>query len=156
MKRFFNIFLLLCPPSKKRGHIALHVSVGRKVGRSVCNLFVSDQLLKNAMTYLPQTSTQMSTHPYSAAEEPYWVWGHWVKGQGHRGEMCKNYNFENEFLLHTCMQLILNWLIQLYKTSVTKKHRLLLKICFFLRSTSLRLLNHSVSLSTTTIQCKVH
>ena len=30
---------LLCPPSKKKGHIALHMSICP----SVCNLFVSDQ-----------------------------------------------------------------------------------------------------------------
>ena len=30
-------------------------------------------------------------------------------------------NFKNDFFLHTFVQLILNWLIHLYKTSVTKK-----------------------------------
>ena len=26
-----------------------------------------------------------------AAEEPYWNWDHWVKGQGHQGQMCQNH-----------------------------------------------------------------
>ena len=30
------LLLFLCPPSKKEGHIALHMSVGMSVGRSVC------------------------------------------------------------------------------------------------------------------------
>ena len=44
-------------------------------------------------------------------------------GQRSPGQICQNglsNNFKNEFLLHTFVQLILNWLIQLYKTSVTK------------------------------------
>jgi len=50
--------VLLCPPSKKRGHCFAHV------GRSVC-LSVG---VENAMTYLPQT---WSTHSSWAAEELY-------------------------------------------------------------------------------------
>jgi len=41
---------------------------------SVCpavTFFVFDQLLENALTYLPQT---LSTHPSLAAEEPSWNW----------------------------------------------------------------------------------
>ena len=37
---------LLCPPLKKRGHIVLHLSVGRSDGRSVDHL-LSAQYLKN-------------------------------------------------------------------------------------------------------------
>ena len=33
VSKFSRIFM---PPSKKEGHIALHMSVGRYVGRSVC------------------------------------------------------------------------------------------------------------------------
>ena len=32
----FSFWIYLCPPLKKEGHIALHLSVGRYVGRSVC------------------------------------------------------------------------------------------------------------------------
>ena len=41
------------------------------------------------------------------------------------GQMYQNRlsnNFENEFQRHTCVQLILNWLILLFKISVTKQH----------------------------------
>ena len=31
-----TVISYLCPPLKKGGHIALHLSVGRLVGRSVC------------------------------------------------------------------------------------------------------------------------
>jgi len=133
-----------------------------------CAKTVSDQLLKNTLTNLPHT---WSTHPSWVADEPYWYWGCWVKGQGHWGQMCQKrirsitrecldlpssnlvhtsilgsrgtllisgslgqrsnvpkpfqivYGTisQNEFLLHIFVQLILNWLIQLYKTSGTKK-----------------------------------
>ena len=48
--------------------------------------------------------------------------GHWVKGLGHQRQMFQNFS-QNEFLLHTFVQLILNCLIltQLYNTFVTKK-----------------------------------
>ena len=54
---------------------------------------------------------------------------------------CLSKDFPNELLLHTLVQLILNWLIQFYKTSVTKKslggimfykHLLLLLLCLLL------------------------
>ena len=38
------------------------------------------------MTYFPQT---WSTHPPLLAKKYLWYWGHWVKGQGHQGQMCK-------------------------------------------------------------------
>ena len=38
-----------------------------------------------------QYSTICSNIFYAwAAEEPYWVWRHWVKGQGHPGQMYQN------------------------------------------------------------------
>jgi len=42
---------------------------------------------RTPLTYLPHT---LSTHPSWVAEEPFWLWCHWVKGQCHRGQMCKN------------------------------------------------------------------
>ena len=86
----------LCPPSKKRGHIARHMLVRL----AVCNLFVSDQWLKNTLTYLPQT---LYTHQSWAAEEPYWFWGHWVKGQGQQGQMCQNHMIDISTTYISCV-----------------------------------------------------
>ena len=72
---------LNAPLSKKRGHTALSARL------SVCNLFVSDQKLENALTYLPQTK---NTHPFWAAEEPYWFLGYLVKCQYQRGQIRQN------------------------------------------------------------------
>ena len=56
------------PPSKKRGQIALHMSVGPSAVRpSAYNIFVPDQNLENALTYVPQT---LSMYLSWVAEEP--------------------------------------------------------------------------------------
>jgi len=45
-----------------------------------CDRFVSDQLLDNALIYIPQSLS---------AEELSLFWGHCVKGQGYRGQICQ-------------------------------------------------------------------
>ena len=119
MKYCFKIYAelkLLCPPSKKRRHIALHMSVGLSVCLSVTFSFLINSSRTPWRTFLKlcqHIRPQQQRNPIDL----------WVKGQGHRGIICQNRlsnNFENEFLLHTFVLLILNWLVQLYKTSVTK------------------------------------
>ena len=78
----WHTFLKLCPhirPGQQRKPIDFWVTGSTvKVTRVKCAKTVSNQLLQNALVYLPQT---WSTHPSRAAEEPYWFWDHWVKGQ---------------------------------------------------------------------------
>ena len=72
------LLLFVCPLEEETAYCFEHVYW------SICNLFVSNQLLE---TYLPQT---WFAHPSLVAEEPYWFWDHWVKGQGHHRQMCQN------------------------------------------------------------------
>ena len=77
-----DIYCCLYAPSKKRRHIALNMSIGP----SVTFLFPINNS-RTTLTYLPQT---WFAHLSLVAEEPYWFWDHWVKGQGHRRQMCQN------------------------------------------------------------------
>ena len=113
------------PHSKKWGNIALHMSVGRYDCRSVVmsvTFFVSWSITRERLD-LPSLNSvhtfilgsrgtllilrshgQMSRVPVSTVPKVF-----------------KCLIPQNEFLLHTFVQLILSWLIRLYKTLVTKK-----------------------------------
>ena len=46
-----------------------------------CRLVCMSVCLGYELIYHPQTQ---STHPSWVVKEPFWFWGHWIKGQGHR------------------------------------------------------------------------
>ena len=84
-------FLILCPqirPVQQRNRVYFEIT-GSKV-KVIAVKYAktnSEQLLKNALTYLPHT---LSTNPSCAAEESYIFWDHWVKDQGQRHKMSQN------------------------------------------------------------------
>ena len=98
------------PPFERREGILLCT------GQSVCPFVTFSFPINNSRTPRPtflHTSVLGSRGTYS-------FWGYWVKGQSHGGQMCQNHFqllskvsiSQNEFLLHTFVHLILNWLIQ--------------------------------------------
>jgi hypothetical protein len=64
------VMWFLCPPSKKRGYIALHMSVCPLVDQSL-----SEWYLNNALTYGPQI---LHGHYVWPVDDPYWFWGQQV------------------------------------------------------------------------------
>jgi len=102
--------IFLCQPSKERRHIALHMSVGRSVR-------LYPFCFRSITRELPSSNLDLGSRGTLL------ILGSLGQRSGSPGQICPNTlsnNFENEFLLHTFVQLILNWLIQLYQTSVTK------------------------------------
>ena len=96
-------------PSKKREHIALHMLVclsdRPSVCLSVCNLFLSAQVLFG-VTISGGTGLKVKVTGVKCAKNI---------------SDCLSNNFPKWMSSSYIAQLILNWLIQLYKTSVTKK-----------------------------------
>ena len=107
---------LTMPPFEEDRDIALHKSVCM----SVCNIFVSDQI--NSRMPWP-TSLLNSSRPSRAAEEPYWFWGHWIKGQGHQVKCVKTVSdcWTNNFPKWVSSSYILCNLSWTDLSSLTKK-----------------------------------
>ena len=55
---------------------------------SVRNLFVS-KINSSRTPWLIFLKLSPHIHP-DEQMKPFWFWGYWVKGQGHRGQMCQN------------------------------------------------------------------
>ena len=68
-------YLYLCPPSKKEGHIALHMSVGMSVGRSVCRSIGMSVALNLVQLITPERFAPEASNFVGSpwwVDDPYW------------------------------------------------------------------------------------
>ena len=88
---------LLCPPSKKRGYIVLLMLVGISVGQSVDQMVSADHL----KYHLSQSLHISHVDSPWLVDDPYWIWGHKIKGQV-QGGIC----VVRHFLFHNLIHLL--------------------------------------------------
>ena len=110
------MFIYLCRPSKKRGHIALHMLVGLSVCLSICNLFCFWPITRERLDLPSSNLVQTSVLGSRGNPIDFGVTGSNVKVT--KVNVPKIFQIvsetisRNEFLLHhTFLQLISNWLI---------------------------------------------
>ena len=84
----FNIFKLIHYAPLQREGILLCTC--QSACLSVCPSVTISFPINNSRMPWPTFLKRLTTHPSWAAKESYWFWGHWVKGQGQRGQICQN------------------------------------------------------------------
>jgi len=83
-----------------RGTLLILRSLGQR-SRSPWSNVSKPFPINNLTTPRPTFPHTWSTHTSWVADEPYWFWGHWVKGQCHKGQM-----FQNHFKLFNFLKWI--------------------------------------------------